>query len=62
MTETKLEDGFLSIENSPTAKINKNYIITTDKNRTMILAKKDTTSDSQKWTREPETGRARISC
>lgn len=62
MTETKFEDGFLSIENSPTAKINKNYIITTDKNRTMILAKKDTPSNSQKWTIEKETGRARISC
>ena len=50
MTEIEYNDGFLSIKNTPTVMINQNYVIATNNNKTMILAKKDNTSDSQKWT------------
>ena len=50
MTEIEYNDGFLSIKNTPTVMINQNYVIAANNNKTMILAKKDNTSDSQKWT------------
>ena len=50
MTEIEYNDGFLSIKNSPTVMIDQNYVIAANINKTLILAKKDNTSDSQKWT------------
>ena len=51
MSEIEFNDSYLTIY-SPTVMINQNYVIATDINQTMILAKKDNTSDSQKWTLE----------
>ena len=51
VAEIAYNDGFVYIKNSPTVMIDPNYIIdiATD-NKTIILAKKDNTSDNQKWT------------
>ena len=49
MTDIELDDGFLSIKNSPTVMMDQKYVIATDNNKTMILVEKDNTSDSQKW-------------